>query len=551
MNIIVTRQSPRLKDVPEAKITLKPHQLAMLYKCCEVEKRVVEKHYEVVSTFNAEDIQKQTAEVSPEKRKELEKEGYAVISAPVGCGKTYLILSLCLMDRYLKKESKIVDKIFELFTKMYKAPQPSAQQQSKDKDKNKDKDSNLNNNKVETDQTGKEKREYTGSTLIVVPSHIFGQWQDAIKDFVGDALSVFYFNSYADTNQLYTTDLSMLQKSDIFLVSSMYYQTVVTSLTSAKVTFKRVVMDELDSMAKMINYRAPAAITWIVSATINALVQDSGLQIDNPVNPIVIPKEVLMKNTVDCDREFIKESFALPLITGEKQMFSHNFVDSEFVEILEPLSKQAIFGEDPKEACVIEIKHYDEVSTVIDVAKQMVKGWTDQKKMLEDKEEIDAPTREKINVLSKKIATTQRCLTNIGIKEGQCEFPKFDAVINMCKEYNDKAKKLMVFSMQPRIILKIANELEKLSIKYVDLEGGNKEQMAKSIKKYKTDNETNIMLMHSTMFSCGTNLENTDHIVFMHHVDSVLKNQVIGRAQRPGRASELGVTELLYNSEQQ
>jgi hypothetical protein len=45
------------------------------------------------------------------------------------------------------------------------------------------------------------------------------------------------------------------------------------------------------------------------------------------------------------------------------------------------------------------------------------------------------------------------------------------------------------------------------------------------------------------------NLENTTDVVFLHKTNLSMKHQVIGRAQRPGRTSQLKVWELLHGNE--
>jgi len=45
------------------------------------------------------------------------------------------------------------------------------------------------------------------------------------------------------------------------------------------------------------------------------------------------------------------------------------------------------------------------------------------------------------------------------------------------------------------------------------------------------------------------NLQNTTDIVLLHKTNASMKDQVIGRAQRPGRTSQLRVWELLHCNE--
>ena len=68
------------------------------------------------------------------------------------------------------------------------------------------------------------------------------------------------------------------------------------------------------------------------------------------------------------------------------------------------------------------------------------------------------------------------------------------------------------------------------------------------IEQYKSD-ELDILLLNSRYFGSGLNLENTTDIFMFHKMNESIENQVIGRAQRPGRTQVLNVYRLLYQNE--
>ena len=55
--------------------------------------------------------------------------------------------------------------------------------------------------------------------------------------------------------------------------------------------------------------------------------------------------------------------------------------------------------------------------------------------------------------------------------------------------------------------------------------------------------------MNSQYFGSGLNLENSSDIIVYHYMDEELTNQVIGRAQRPGRKGVLNIWRLCYSNE--
>lgn len=60
-------------------------------------------------------------------------------------------------------------------------------------------------------------------------------------------------------------------------------------------------------------------------------------------------------------------------------------------------------------------------------------------------------------------------------------------------------------------------------------------------------NDTDILLIESNLYGCGLNLEMCTDLVLFHNMDN--EEQVIGRAQRPGRVCELMVHKLCYPNE--
>ena len=193
MVVLLTSASPRV-SVSNLILPPKPHQEAIIKACLDVEDSIY------------------TALI--EKKKDIEP--FGVLAAPVGCGKTLCVLSMVLLDKQQIKKNSWWGKFKVIFT------------------------DDLNT--------------ITGATLVVVPSHLYEQWDSAIAKFVEKGkLKVHKFRDYADVSKLYREDAeeSMIG-SDLFLVSSLYYQTVASLLLEIKVTFRRLVFDEADSLSNLI-----------------------------------------------------------------------------------------------------------------------------------------------------------------------------------------------------------------------------------------------------------------------------------------------------------
>jgi superfamily II DNA or RNA helicase len=570
--IRLNESSPRFdpSEIPRAKVTLKPHQTAMVKRCLDIEtneyqnrdrderrQKEVQKRREIENRRINEEYRRQEEEEKryhmtvefqerrnnrEKEKKELEDERaaedadapklypYGVMSAPVGCGKTFSILSLCLLDKYQGRKKALWEFLL-----------PSKKQ--------------------------------TGATLIVVPSHLFQQWDDAINEFVGDALNVHRFNNYSDTVRLFDQKNNMIHKADVFLVSALYYQALATALISMKIVFRRLIFDEADSLSRLINYTTPATFTWFVSASIQSLSGKNGLKIGSE-GQFYVPIDVLLSNTVDCDPEFIRVSFNLPKTVEGVQICDEECdEDDERTKKRKRISKvipkilqrervrRAFFGCDPRSLEVEELGEFNNTTCgdELTLAVGLVRGW---KSKLEHMHAIETKTEEEeseIATLASNLEQLLQALTelDVDVDDGSEEteesddrvFFKLDRLLRLCKAAGKK--KTIVFTQFPRLLYDMMPYLDSSGVKYADLEGGGTMEKMDEYQKMYNKGDTQLLLTHSNMFSCGMNLESTDHVVFVHDVCPALRQQVIGRAQRPGRNGHLLVTTLLYKAEQE
>jgi SNF2 family DNA or RNA helicase len=63
------------------------------------------------------------------------------------------------------------------------------------------------------------------------------------------------------------------------------------------------------------------------------------------------------------------------------------------------------------------------------------------------------------------------------------------------------------------------------------------------IDKYQ-NSDLNCLILNTTYYGAGLNLEMTDHVIFLHKMPLDVEVQAIGRAQRIGRKSRLNVWKL-------
>ena len=77
---------------------------------------------------------------------------------------------------------------------------------------------------------------------------------------------------------------------------------------------------------------------------------------------------------------------------------------------------------------------------------------------------------------------------------------------------------------------------------------GSAASISKIINKF-NKSEINILFLNTTHFGQGLNLEQADEVILFHKLSPDMEKQAIGRAQRPGRKTQLIVHKLVHENE--
>ena len=113
---------------------------------------------------------------------------------------------------------------------------------------------------------------------------------------------------------------------------------------------------------------------------------------------------------------------------------------------------------------------------------------------------------------------------------------------------NDCGDKVLVFSDYDKVFTDIQHIFRANGVCFLELNGGNVASMDSILSAYKND-KVRVLMINSSFYGCGMNLENTTDVVFYHKTARAMYSQVIGRAQRPGRTQRLNIHNLLYLNE--
>lgn len=108
--------------------------------------------------------------------------------------------------------------------------------------------------------------------------------------------------------------------------------------------------------------------------------------------------------------------------------------------------------------------------------------------------------------------------------------------------------KFIIVSNYDGTFNEIENLLNQNKISHSKIIGTNK-TIDNTINKFK-NNEIQVLMLNSSNYGSGLNLEMTTDIIIYHQLTKNLEIQVIGRAQRPVRNQSLNVYYLLHDNEQ-
>lgn len=491
-------------------LPLREHQKAMLYKCLVIEKESKNKKFP-----------------------------FGVISEPAGAGKTAVIISVILSDKIIYGKTQ---------------------------------------------------------NLIVVPQNIHSQWINEFKKFSGDNLKVKSFTEYSDISGLFT-NTKIITKYDVLITTTLYYELIYNILAQNNIGLKRIIFDEIDTSNKIIDKMISknktssdslktsetpmfknqgksefnCEMTWFVSASFNNILKNGGFYfMDNYVTA-----DDLNKCTCLCEPKFLVASnFQLPPPETKTYICNDKILDKYWgclsVEQIDSCNSLSWTNLNlVKKNGELSSNSYEVLRGIIDSYLDNISK--NEKVMEKFEEDLTEEIEIEQQRVSKEINFYKKLLLfihNLGncsinghseIESCNCIFKKLDEINNIPNEKskvknlhdilkNVNDKKVLIFSDFSGTFNYISKIIEEYSLKYTELSGGTSKEIAKQIDSYK-NGPVNVLMIDSSSQGCGINLENTDEIIFIHKTSEVLYNQIVGRAQRPGRASKLNIHVLINENE--
>jgi len=131
------------------------------------------------------------------------------------------------------------------------------------------------------------------------------------------------------------------------------------------------------------------------------------------------------------------------------------------------------------------------------------------------------------------------------IQKNDTRKSKIDNLLQIIKE-NTKGK-FLIFSAYDTTFKHVTDALTSHEISTSKL-SGNASVITKTIQSFNTG-DVQTLLLNPNHYGCGLNIEQTTDIIFLHRFTVEMERQIIGRAQRYGRNTQLIIHYLYFENE--
>lgn len=124
---------------------------------------------------------------------------------------------------------------------------------------------------------------------------------------------------------------------------------------------------------------------------------------------------------------------------------------------------------------------------------------------------------------------------------------KLDTLMDLLR--NNPTGKFLVFADFQATFLKIKLQLQETGITH-EILSGNESIIQHHLDAFR-NGKIQVIMLNAHHFGAGMNIECATHVVIYHRFTAEMEEQVIGRAQRPGRTQALEVVYLIHANETQ
>lgn len=395
--------------------------------------------------------------------------------------------------------------------------------------------------------------------IIVTPPGLMDQWWVEIKRCFGDTLRYRKLDDYSEVNRLYgDKNNQYFNNVNVVLTSDVMFATLSEVIKDKGVRLDRFIIDELDN--KQVYYErieSPARFTWTMSASYKS---DKGIR---------------------CTPSFIKRSIELPEYSIVKTEYHNDYV-RVLSGILGPMQRAAVHA---GYFDLVKLRHVNKKSlTAKDLTENMFKDCitelcmlrrsvTDLKEKYAKKVEVESEIVKRLRPYVPTLWPCGMCGMDIDgpmTVDANCMKTFHESCmashVQECKNQgiSDKSMRCVCRGPLQSIVIpeytppndEVRDEIKDLEAVVAEYEGLRvlvfsswfvnnpfPQLTAENLELYKAG-DVKVLGVDSQFNAVGLNLQMTDVIVIVHQ--TMLEEQIIGRAQRPGRNGQLIVRYLNY-----
>lgn len=363
------------------------------------------------------------------------------------------------------------------------------------------------------------------ATVIISPQNIYMQWKNAIKLIFNNSPNCLFSESYADILNIYG-HCDVVNSYKVILLQDTFAESYLKVLNENRIRIRRIIIDESDIMDKYVHSHIDTDFVWLISATYSNQTIFGSYVIEDY-------RKVICK----CSERFVELSIVLPEI-----IFSTIYCDDLHIQLFKDIIGDKILTELHKCDHNILNRNLNISGNItpadyVTIAKKYTEYLSYEKSIV---------LKNRIELFNETNETNVNMCNNY--KEAYFETIIIPMILNTSDSTNDLDTKWLVFNENDNVLIKYQRILDSNRIVSRMLDGGNYINIDRIINEYKYGN-IQVLLLNSVYDGYGINLENTTHLLFMHKTNELYKKQLIGRAQRFGRLSQLTVITMLNKSE--
>ena len=155
----------------------------------------------------------------------------------------------------------------------------------------------------------------------------------------------------------------------------------------------------------------------------------------------------------------------------------------------------------------------------------------------------------KIPCLKCNTVHTKKSLIMKQTKQIKYDYMEWDKIFMLGQILDTCNKKTLLFSKYRGLDKFINQYYSDKEEKYIELNGGNIDDLAKIMTTFKNDKKTNLLFINDISLCVGLDIEYVNNLIIFGFVNMTNRDQIIGRALRYGRKEKLYIYQLYYKNE--